>query len=59
MNGMLGKLGVNLRVPSTEVAALLTSVIAGVGMHLLHDGPRIELENAYAAAWLGILSLDA
>ena len=55
----LDDLGVTLRVPNSEVTALLTSVIAGTGLQMLNEGASGELENAYAAAWLGMLSLES
>ena len=58
LTALLDGLGVRLRVPLAEVAALLISVIDGVGLQLLRDDPSPDLENAYAAAWLGILSLE-
>ena len=57
--GLLGSIGVRLRIPTTEAAALLASVIDGIGLQLLRDDPSPDLENVYAAAWLGILSLEA
>jgi TetR/AcrR family transcriptional repressor of bet genes len=59
LTDLLQSLSVDLRVPIDEVTALLTSVIAGVGLHLLQERPEDTLENAYAAAWLGILSLGS
>lgn len=55
----LDDLGVTLRVPNSEVAALLTSVVVGTGLQMLNEGASGELENAYAAAWLGMLSLES
>ena len=59
LTDLLRGLSVDLRVPIDEITALLTSVIAGVGLHLLQERPEEPLENAYAAAWLGILSLGS
>ena len=36
----------------------LVSVIDGIGLQLLRADRAPQLENAYAAAWLGILSLE-
>jgi len=54
---MLARHGAKTRVPPSEVGWLLASVISGVGFLLLGGAERGHLESAYAAAWLGILSL--
>lgn len=59
LGGLLDGIGVQLRIPTAEAAALLASVVDGIGLQLLRDNPSPDLENAYAAAWLGILSLEA
>lgn len=58
LDALFQRLGVRLRVPLDEVAALLVSVIDGIGLQLLRADRAPQLENAYAAAWLGILSLE-
>lgn len=57
VGGMLARHGVRCRVSPREVGWLLASVISGVGFLLLGGADRDDLEDAYAAAWLGILSL--
>jgi AcrR family transcriptional regulator len=59
LSGLLDRCGIRLRIPTSELAELLASVIAGMGLRLLHASSPSEYENAYAATWLGILSLDA
>ena len=44
-------------VPNEEVGWLMTAVIDGIGMQLLAGASEQELQGAYAAAWLGVLSL--
>jgi AcrR family transcriptional regulator len=44
-------------VPSDEIGWLMTAVIDGIGLQLLAGASESELQGAYAAAWLGILSL--
>ena len=60
LGGLLARVGVRLRVPTPQVAVLLTSVLAGVGLQLVArgDSDRADLEDAYAVVWLGILSLE-
>ena len=50
------ELGLEARVPAGELGWLLVSIINGMGLALL-DREAAELEGAYAAAWLGLLSL--
>ena len=57
LGGMLTRHGVRCRVSPKEVGWLLASVLSGVGFLLLAGASRNDLEDAYAAAWLGILSL--
>ncbi|MBE0591543.1 MAG: TetR/AcrR family transcriptional regulator [Gemmatimonadales bacterium] len=57
IGGMLARHDVRTRVSSRELGWLLASVISGVGFLLLGGADRNELEDAYAAAWIGILSL--
>jgi AcrR family transcriptional regulator len=56
---LFDELSVALRIPIPEVAELLTGVIAGMGYQLLRTESPEACENAYAAAWLGIFSLEA
>lgn len=45
------------RIPPVEIGWLLGSVVHGMGYQILSGAERSEIEGAYAAAWLGILSL--
>jgi TetR/AcrR family acrAB operon transcriptional repressor len=44
-------------IPASELGILLVSVVNGTGQQMLAGVNEGELEGAYAAAWLGILSL--
>jgi AcrR family transcriptional regulator len=55
--GMLQQLGMHATIPASEIGWLLGTVVTGVGFQLLGGADQDELEGAYAAAWLGILSL--
>ena len=57
VGAMLDRHGSSPRVQPAELGWLLSCVIAGVGFLLLGGAERRQMENAYAAAWLGILSL--
>jgi AcrR family transcriptional regulator len=54
---MMEGLGLHLSISPTEVGWHLGSVVNGMGLQLLSGADRDALEGAYAAAWLGILSL--
>jgi hypothetical protein len=54
---LLNSLGLSLTVPDVEIGWLLGAVVDGMGMRLTGGGSRAQLEGAYAAAWLGVLSL--
>ncbi|NIM48831.1 MAG: TetR family transcriptional regulator [Gemmatimonadales bacterium] len=54
---MFRDLGLQPRVPPSEIGWLLGAVVNGMGLQILGGADRHELEGAYAAAWLGILSL--
>ncbi len=45
------------RIPPAEIGWLLGSIVHGMGYQVLSGADRGEIEGAYAAAWLGILSL--
>jgi len=51
------KLGLAATVPEEELGCLLEAVVGGTGMLLACGAEVHRLEGAYAAAWLGILSL--
>jgi AcrR family transcriptional regulator len=55
--GMLAELGLMPKVGTAELGWLLGSVVEGMGVQILAGGDLTALEEAYAAAWLGILSL--
>lgn len=46
-------------IPASEIGWLLGAVVNGIGFELASGADRKELEGAYAAAWLGLLSLFA
>lgn len=50
-------MGLRPTVPADEVGDLLVAVIDGIGVQLLGGADADELHGAYAAAWLGLLSL--
>ena len=51
------QLGVVPTIPVAEIGWLLAAVTNGIGLQLMARTAEEELEGAYAAAWLGILSL--
>lgn len=54
---LLQDLGLRLTIPAREVGWLLAGVVHGTGMQLDAGGSAAELQGAYSAAWLGVLSL--
>ncbi len=54
---LLRGVGLSLTVPDAEIGWLLGAVVDGMGMRLTGGGDQTQLEGAYAAAWLGVLSL--
>lgn len=50
-------MGLRSTVPAGEVGHLMVAVIDGIGVQLLGGADPEELQGAYAAAWLGLLSL--
>jgi len=54
---LIGRLGMKLRIREPEIGLLLASVVSGAGFLLLAGASREDLEGAYAAAWLGVLTL--
>ena len=56
---MMEGLGLRLTIPLNEVGWHLGSVVNGMGLQLLSGADRDALEGAYAAAWLGVLSLGS
>jgi len=55
--GLLKELGLQPTVPLEELGLLLAGVVHGMGLELQAGIPPPRLEGAYAAAWLGVLSL--
>lgn len=55
--GTLRRMGLAPTVPPEEIGWLLGAVVDGMGLKLLAGADPGELEGAYAALWLGILSL--
>ncbi len=53
----LAKADLKPRIPMSELGNLLAAVVHGIGKMLSAGINPGELEGAYAAAWLGILSL--
>ncbi len=54
---LLGDLGLAPTIPIQEIGWLLAGVIHGMGLQLEVGVPPDRLQGAYAAAWLGVLSL--
>ncbi len=54
---LLRRAGLESTVPVDQLGWLLASVVEGMSFHLAAGADPEVLENAYAAAWLGILSL--
>lgn len=51
------QLGLEPTIPASEIGWLLAAVANGIGVQLMARTAPEDLEGAYAAAWLGILSL--
>ena len=51
------KLALKSTVPSGEIGQLFGAVVDGMGRHLMSGADEAQLEGAFAAAWLGVLSL--
>jgi AcrR family transcriptional regulator len=51
------ELGLTPTIPTSEIGRLLEAVIHGMGFQLASGTEEEELEGAYSAAWLSILSL--
>lgn len=56
-HGLLGELGLAPTVSVDELGLLLAGVVHGMGLQLDSGAEPAELQGAYAAAWLGVLSL--
>ena len=57
MSMLRDELGLTPTIPDSEIGRLLEAVIDGMGFHLTSGTEETELEGAYSAAWLSILSL--
>jgi AcrR family transcriptional regulator len=57
VSGLLARLGLHARIPPSEIGWLASAVVLGMGSLLERGVPPADLEGAYSAAWLGILSL--
>lgn len=55
--GLLKDLGLEPTVPLDELGLLLAGVVHGMGLELQAGIQPERLQGAYAAAWLGVLSL--
>lgn len=55
--GMLSRLGLSPSIPVSEVGALLSVIVQGMGTLLVRGVEPEGLQGAYAAAWVGLLSL--
>lgn len=56
-DGLLRELGLAPTVASEELGLLLAGVVHGMGLQLESGTEPERLQGAYAAAWLGVLSL--
>jgi AcrR family transcriptional regulator len=54
---MLARLGLRPSIPVSEVGALLSVIVQGMGTMLVRGMEPEGLQGAYAAAWVGLLSL--
>jgi hypothetical protein len=54
---LLARAGLETTIPAQQLGWLLAAVIQGMGFQIAAGGDPDVLENAYAAAWLGLLSL--
>ena len=54
---LLARAGLKTTIPTEQLGWLLAAVIQGMGFQIVGGGELDVLENAYAAAWLGLLSL--
>ena len=54
---LLARAGLRATIGSEPLGWLLAAVVHGIGFQLAAGGDMDVLENAYAAAWLGLLSL--
>jgi hypothetical protein len=51
------KLGLTPTIPDSEIGMLLVALVTGIGFQLGSGAEPDQLEGAYSAAWLAMLSL--
>jgi AcrR family transcriptional regulator len=54
---LLARAGLRTTIPVEQLGWLLAAVVQGMGFQIAGGGALDVLENAYAAAWLGLLAL--
>lgn len=54
---LLARAGLETTIPAQQLGWFLAAVIEGMGFQIAGGGEPRVLENAYAAAWLGLLAL--
>ena len=54
---LLARAGMKSSIPVEHLGWLLAAIIQGMAFQVAAGGDMEVIENAYAAAWLGILSL--
>lgn len=57
LDGLLGRMRLTPTVPASELGTLLAATAEGISMQLGSGAPEAELEQAWAAFWVGLLSL--
>lgn len=57
LDGLLGRMGLTPTVPASELGTLLAATAEGIAAQLGSGAPPDELEQAWAAFWVGLLSL--
>ncbi|MDH4042891.1 MAG: TetR/AcrR family transcriptional regulator [Gemmatimonadota bacterium] len=59
LDQLLGRMGREATVPIGELGTLLAAIIEGIGLQLGSGAGQDELEQAWAAFWVGLLSLTS
>jgi AcrR family transcriptional regulator len=54
---MLDRADLTPAIPADQIGWMIAAVVQGTCQHLIVGAERETLENAYATAWLGVLSL--
>jgi AcrR family transcriptional regulator len=57
IGSLLGRMGLEPSVPASELGTLLTATAEGIAMQLGSGAKAADLEQAWAAFWVGLLSL--